>query len=290
VTQITHLKRAMEKALLIDAVGRNFVLDVTSYLDGMWSQSLKPAGQLKAGYEQAGGLDQLTSLPVVQLENLTMLLKFHWSTTFEFGERRNWLTLDAFERKRAPICRKMDGLDTDGNYSGVAEALCAVQLTLGVFTSAEFLGYLAAFIATLRGGARRFQHVKADHLLLRVHGGLAKIMGCIRSCPDLQGLPLQMPAECATAVTHGFGQITEQLADPDWTEKDYKRIKDTKLPSVLRANNNAPTIKKQASSNPVTLIPPIERGRPDQGRDRGRGNDNYSRGGSLAGRRSAGQG
>jgi hypothetical protein len=48
VTQITPLKRAMEKALLIDAVGRNFVLDVTSYLDGMWSQSLKPAGQLKA--------------------------------------------------------------------------------------------------------------------------------------------------------------------------------------------------------------------------------------------------
>jgi hypothetical protein len=62
----------------------------------MWSQSLKPVGQLKAGYEQAGGLDQLTTLPVIQLANLTMLLMFHWSTTFEFGERRNWLTLDAF--------------------------------------------------------------------------------------------------------------------------------------------------------------------------------------------------
>jgi hypothetical protein len=206
VTQITPLKRAMEKALLIDAVGRNFVLDVTSYLDGMWSQSLKLAGQLKAGYEQAGGLDQLTTLSVIQLANLTMLLKFHWSTTFEFGECRNWLTLDAFERKGAPICRKVDGLDTDGNNSGVAEALCAVQLTLGVFISAEFLGCLAAFIATLRGGARGFQHVKADHLLLRVHGGLlAEIMGCIRSCPDFQGLPLQTPAQCATAVTHGFG-------------------------------------------------------------------------------------
>jgi hypothetical protein len=219
-----------------------------------------------------------------------MLLKFHWSTTFEFGERRNWLTFDAFERKGAPICRKVDGLDTDGNNSGVAEALCAVQLTLGVFISAEFLGCLAAFIATLRGGARRFQHVKADNLLLRVHGGLAEIMGCIRSCPDFQGLPLQTPAQCATAVTHGFGQITEQLADSDWTEKDYKRIKDIELPSVLRANNNAPTIKKQAPSNPATITPPIERGRPDQGRGRGRGNDSYSRGGPLAGRGSAGQG